>query len=240
MINKTKRLMISRTVKIPRKTFFWGASPRAGKHNRHDSMALLTALRDYLKLGDKEREITRILVNGLVKVDGKVVKDRRYPVGFMDIISMESIGRSFRVLFDKKGGLVLGEEAKENTDKKLMKVVGKSTLKGGKSQLSFHDGQVVISDNKDVKGGDVVLVSVPDKKIQEVLKLKPGNKAFITGGSHAGNVATIKKIEIKESSHKNLIHFEEGFSTITDYAFVVSGSKYTYEIPKIGGAIGNE
>ncbi len=240
MINKTKRLMISRTVKIPRKTFFWGASPRPGKHNRHDSMAILTALRDYLKLGDKEREITRILVNGLVKVDGTVVKDRRYPVGFMDLISIESLGRSFRVLFDKKGGLVLGEESKENAGRKLMKVMNRSTIKGGKTQLSFHDGQVIISDNKEVKTGDVVLVSVPGKKIEEVMKMQPGNKAFITGGSHAGNVATIKKIEIKESSHKNLIHFEEGFSTITDYAFVVSGSKYAYNIPQIGGAIGNE
>lgn len=237
MINKTKRLMISRSVKIPRKTFFWGASPRAGKHNRKDSMAILTALRDYLKVGDKEREITRILVNGLVKVDGRIVKDRRYPVGFMDLITLDQIGKSFRVLYDRKGGLVLGEESKENSDKKLMKVMDKSTVKGGKTQLSFHDGQTVLSENKEVKPGDVALVTLPDKKIQEVMKLQPGNKVFLTGGSHAGNVATIKKIEIKESSHKNLIHFEEGYSTITDYAFVVSGAKYSYDIPKIGGVV---
>ncbi len=237
MINKTKRLMISRSVKIPRKTFFWGASPRAGKHNRKDSMALLTALRDYLKVGDKEREITRILVNGLVKVDGRVVKDRRYPVGFMDLITIDQIGKSFRVLYDRKGGLVMGEESKENSDKKLMKVMDKSTVKGGKIQLSFHDGQTVISENKEIKPGDVALVTLPDKNIQEVMKLQPGNKVFLTGGSHAGNVATIKKIEIKESSHKNLIHFEEGYSTITDYAFVVSGAKYTYDLPKIGGVV---
>lgn len=240
MINKTKRLMISRSVKIPRKTFFWGASPRPGKHNRKDSMAILTALRDYLKVGDKEREVTRILVNNLVKVDGKIVKDRRFPVGFMDLITLEKVGRSFRVLYDRKGGLVLGEESKENSDKKLMKVMDKRTVKGGKSQLNFHDGQMIITDNKEVKPGDVVLVTVPDKKIQEVMKLQPGNKVFLTGGSHAGNIATIKKIEIKESSHKNLIHFEEGYSTITDYAFVVSGSKYTYEVPAIGGALKDE
>lgn len=240
MITKTKRLMISRSVKIPRKTYFWGASPRPGKHNRKDSMALLTALRDYLKVGDKEREITRILVNGLVKVDGRVVKDRRFPVGFMDIISLEQVGKSFRLLYDKKGGLVLGEESKENSDKKLMKVMNKITVKGGKTQLSFHDGQIITTENKDVNTGDVVLVTIPDKKIQEVMKLQPGNKVFLTGGSHAGNIATIKKIEIKESSHKNLIHFEEGYSTITDYAFVVSGSKYSYEIPPIGGAIAYE
>lgn len=237
MINKTKRLMISRSVKIPRKTFFWGASPRPGKHNRKDSMALLTALRDYLKVGDKEREVSRILVNGLVKVDGNIVKDRRYPVGFMDLISLEKVGKSFRILYDRKGGLVLGEESAENSDKKLMKVLNRTTVKGGKTQLSFHDGQIILSDDKEVKTGDVVLVSIPDKKIIEVMKLQPGNKVFLTGGSHAGSVATIKNIEIKESSHKNLIHFEEGYSTITDYAFVVSGRKYAYEIPKIGGAI---
>ncbi|HII83011.1 MAG TPA: 30S ribosomal protein S4e, partial [Ferroplasma sp.] len=80
---KTKIMMASRKLKIPRKTNFWSVTPTPATHRKQDSIPMLILLRDYLKLGDKEREITRILNNNMVKVDGRIVKDRRFPVGFM-------------------------------------------------------------------------------------------------------------------------------------------------------------
>lgn len=230
MINKTKRLVIPRVTKIPRKTFFWGATPNPGKHTKESSVALLTVLRDYLKLGDKEREVTRMLNSGFIKVDGKVVKERKAAVGFMDLISVVPTGEHFRVIYDRKGRLIVNKEDEKSSTVKPMKVFNKITTKTGKTQLVLHDGQNFISDDKGVSTGDVLILTVPDKKIQHVIKMQPGNKAFLTGGAHVGSIGTIKKVEVKESSGSNLVHFEEGFSTVADYTFMISGPKYTFEI----------
>lgn len=230
MINKTKRLMISRVTKIPRKTFFWGATPSAGKHSGDSSVALLTVLRDYLQLGDKEREVTRMLNSGFIKLDGKIVKSRKTAVGFMDIISVVPTNQHFRILYDSKGRLVAKEEDEKNSTIKPMKVFNKVTTKGGKTQLSLHDGQNILSDDKTIATGDVLIMSVPEKKIQHIIKMQPGNKAFLTGGAHVGTVGTIKKVEVKESSSSNLVYFEEGYSTISDYTFIVAGPKYTFNV----------
>ena len=231
MINKTKRLVISRAVKIARKEYFWAATPMTGRHNKENSVALLTVIRDYLGLGDKEREVTRMLNNGLVKVDGKIAKERKTALGFMDVISVESLKLYYRIVYDNKGRLIVAKEDEKNSSLKPKKVVDKITIKGGRTQLVFHDGENILTDDNSVSTGDVVVLSVPENKITQVLKMQPGNKAFLTGGEHVGSTGTIKKVEVKESSGKNLVHFEEGFSTVSDYAFVVGSPKYTFTIP---------
>ncbi len=231
MINKTKRLVVSRSVKIARKEHFWAATPTSGRHNKEDSVPLLIVMRDYLKHGDKEREVTRMLNNGLVKVDGKVVKNRRTALGFLDVISIDSLKLYYRILFDNKGRLIVLPEDEKNSTLKPKKVTNKITVTGGKTQLVFNDGENLITEEKGISTGDVVLMKLPEKKIDQVLKMQPGNKAFLTGGEHVGSIGTIKKIEIKESSGKNLIHFEEGFTTVSDYAFVVGSPKYTFHLP---------
>jgi len=45
-------------------------------------------------LGDRE---------GLIKVDGKVRRDHGYPLGVMDILTIDKAGESYRVLIDTKG-----------------------------------------------------------------------------------------------------------------------------------------
>lgn len=231
MINKTKRLVISRAVKIARKEYFWAATPMTGRHNKENSVALLTVIRDYLGLGDKEREVTRMLNNGLVKVDGKVVKERKTALGFMDVVSVESLKLYYRIIYDNKGRLVVLKEDEKNSTLKPKKVVNKITIKGGKTQLVFHDGENILTDDNSIATGDVVVMTVPENKVGQVLKMQPGNKAFLTGGEHVGSTGTIKKIEVKESSGKNLVHFEEGFSTVSDYAFVLGSPKYTFTLP---------
>ncbi len=95
----------------------------------------------------------------------------------------------------------------------------------------------MITQDKDLRPGDVVIFDLKSRSVVEKLKFQPGNRAFLTGGSHVGGeIGTIKKIEVKESSHANLVHFEEGFSTVQDYAFVISSPKYSFNIKVQGGA----
>ena len=235
MITKSKRQTIPRVIMIPRKIFFWGASAVPGGHKKDESIPLLHILRDYLKVGDKEREITRILNSGQVLIDGKRIKQRRYAAGFMDIISIPATKKQYRILYDKRGKLRPFEESESSSQIKLKKVKGKYTTKGGKTQLLLHDGQNFITTDESIRPGDVIAVHVPDKKIESIIKLQPGTKAFLTGGSHVGTQAVIKNIEISKSSGSNLIHMEEGFSTISDYVFPISGGKFSYQIPEKTG-----
>lgn len=194
---------------------------------------MLIALRDYLKLGDKEREITRILNNNMVKVDGRIVKDRRFPVGFMDVLSIDTLENDYIIVYDRKGKLVIRQNAPDNKGLKLFKVVKKTIIGTGKIQLGFHDGKTIVTDRKDINTSDVLLMKVPELQIENVLKIAEGDKVFITGGSHVGELATIKSIEVKKSSVKNMVYLNEGFSTIKDYMFVVGTPKYTFKTPEI-------
>ncbi|MGC8515343.1 MAG: 30S ribosomal protein S4e [Thermoplasmata archaeon] len=229
MITRTKRQMLPRVVKVPRKEYFWGASTRPGKHSRESSVPLLHILRDYLHLGDKEREITRLLNSGYILVDGKKIKDRRTGVGFMDLVTIVPTSENYRLLYDQRGRLVLRKESDKFAGVKFLRVKNKHTIPGGKTQLSFHDGQNTVTD-ADLKPGDVVKVRLPEKKFEEVLRMQPGSKVFITGGSHVGETATVKKIEVKKSSSANLVEMEEGFETISDYVFVIGSNKFSYEL----------
>ncbi len=220
MITKSKRQMIPRVVKIPRKEYFWGVSALPGAHKRDESIPLLHLLRDYLKLGDKEREISRILTNGLVKVDGKVVRQKRFSVGFMDLVSIPSIKKNYRIVYDRLGRLTPVEETEESSRIKPRKLVNKVTIKGGKTMLVFHDGTNKVSDI-DIETGDVAVFNLEKKSIDSVVKLNEGAKVFLTGGNHVGSISTVKSVEVSKSSRANLVHMEDGFATVEDYVFPV-------------------
>ena len=122
MITRTKRQMLPRVVKVPRKEYFWGTSARPGKHSRESSVPLLHILRDYLHLGDKEREITRLLNSGFILIDGKKVKDRRTGVGFMDLVTIVPTSENYRMLYDQRGRLVLRKESDKFSGVKFLRV----------------------------------------------------------------------------------------------------------------------
>ena len=52
------------------------------------------------------REVTAILMQRLVKVDGKVRTDSTYPAGFMDVVDIEKNDEHFRLVYDTKGRFV--------------------------------------------------------------------------------------------------------------------------------------
>lgn len=60
-------------------------------------------LRNKLKYALNSHEVTLIVAQRLVKVDGKVRTDPTYPTGFQDVISIDKSGEHFRMLYDVKG-----------------------------------------------------------------------------------------------------------------------------------------
>ena len=52
------------------------------------------------------KEVVSILMQRLVKVDGKVRTDCTYPAGFMDVIEIDRTDEHFRLIYDTKGRFV--------------------------------------------------------------------------------------------------------------------------------------
>lgn len=222
-----KRFKAPKMWPIDTKEDTWTTKTSAGPHALDASIPLVMVLRDILGLADNAREAKIILNNNEVLVDGTPRKDHRFPVGFMDVVSIPKINKYFRVLQDNKGRLVLHEIEEKDSTFKLVNIDNKTTIKGGKTQLNLHDGRNVITDD-DYKTGDVLLLNIPDQKVSDSIKFEEGSLGLITGGKHIGEVGKIVQINVTQSSKSNtvLIETEEGsFLTLARYVFVIGTDK---------------
>ncbi|MBE6488287.1 MAG: 30S ribosomal protein S4e [Methanosphaera stadtmanae] len=205
----------------------WTTKTSAGPHALNESLPLVMVLRDILGVASNAREAKIILNNGDVLVDGTVRKDHRFPVGFMDVISIPKLNKYYRILPDYKGRLVLHEIDEKDSNFKLVSIKNKTTIKGGKTQLNLHDGRNVLCEDE-YKTGDVLLLEIPEQNISDSIKFEEGSLGLITGGKHIGELGRIKTITVTQSSKSNtvLMETDEGsFLTLAKYVFVIGQDK---------------
>ena len=140
----------------------WTVKTSPGSHALDKSMPLLIVVRDILQVADNAREAKIIINKGDILVDGRPIKDYKFPVGFMDVIELPKSEKIYRVLPDEKGRLILHPITKRNKGFKLCRVVDKTTLKEGKTQLNLHDGRNILTEDQ-YKTADVVKLKVPSQ-----------------------------------------------------------------------------
>lgn len=235
MSKHLKRLAVPRQWSIPKKVSHWAPKPAPGPHASDESIPLSLVLRDYLKVCDTAREARIILSNRDVLVDQKVVTDPKRAVGLMDVVSIPKLDQSWRVLLDTRGRLALTEMNKANAGWKLCRIEDKTTVAGGATQLNLHDGRNLLVKEAPYKTGDVLKLKVPEQKVMEHYPMAPGAHAFITGGTHVGENARIKEIEVIRASRANLVYLQDGeaeFSTVKPYVFVVGKDKPEIRLPE--------
>ena len=97
------------------------------------------------------REVKAILMQRLVKVDGKVRTDPTYPAGFMDVIEIEKTNENFRLVYDPKGRFVPHRISKEEASYKLCKVKRQQFGKAGVPYIATHDGRTIRYPDPDIK-----------------------------------------------------------------------------------------
>merc|ERR1739845_318584 len=132
-----------------------------------------------------------IVMQRLIKVDGKVRADMFYPAGFMDVVQIEKTKENFRLLYDTKGRFVLHKISKEEATYKLCRV--KKVQRGPKGipYAITHDGRTLRYPDPDIKPNDTVRVDLATGKILDYVKFEPGNAVMIGSGNNIGRVGVI-------------------------------------------------
>ena len=85
------------------------------------------------------------------------------------------------------------------------------------------------------KTGDVLKLSLKDKRISEVYPLAKGSTSMIVGGSHIGQMAETLDLEIISSSKSNIAKMKgkNEFSTHQEYVFPIGKTKAVVSLPEV-------
>jgi ribosomal protein S4E len=80
---------------LAHRTLLQAPRPSPGPHKLRESLPLTIFLRNRLKYALNGREVTSIVKQRLIKVDGKVRTDTTYPTGFMGNLLFLSLISSY-------------------------------------------------------------------------------------------------------------------------------------------------
>lgn len=204
----------------------WATKPSQGPHRLRESIPLNLVLRNKLKVSLTARETKMIVMakEGNIAVDGKVRKDTRFPVGFMDVITLVKTKASYRLLYDVKGRFGLTKISPSEAEFKLCKVKRRAMGSKGIPYIVTHDGRTLRFPHPDIKQNDTVKLNLRTNEIVTHYKYEVGNKVMITGGNNIGRVGTIERLEKHPGSYE-IVHVKDergnDFSTRLTNIFII-------------------
>jgi len=191
---KLKRQMAPTFWGINRKEKRFVITVRPGSHPKNKSIPTAVFIRDTLKKVNTLREAKYSIYNGKVKIDGVIQKSLHHSIGLMDVVELDGTDDMYRLV--PKDGRVLVPIKIDGAEKskKLVKVKSKTTNKGGKTQIGFHDGRTIIAD-VDVNTDDTCLLQIPEQKILDVIKFEKNSQVIVTNGINAGHIGLVNEIK---------------------------------------------
>jgi len=238
----------------------WAPRPSAGPHKLRESLPLSIFIRNRLKYALTGREVTLIMAQRLIKVDGKVRTDTTYPAGFMDVISIEKSGEHFRLLYDVKGRFTIHRITPEEAQYKLCKVKRVQLGHKGVPYLVTHDGRTIRYPDPAIRVNDTIRLTLPTKltspekpkavgvaphgvapapKIDGFIHFEVGNLVSCTGGRNIGRAGIVVSKE-RHLGGFDIVHVRDAmdkeFSTRATNVFVIGeGNKPWISLPKNKG-----
>ncbi|XP_039268154.1 small ribosomal subunit protein eS4, Y-like [Styela clava] len=219
-----KRLAAPKHWMLDKLTGVFAPRPSTGPHKLRECLPLAIFLRNRLHYALTYDEVKKILMQRLVKVDGKVRTDVTYPAGFMDVITIEKTGENFRLVYDVKGRFAIHRITAEEAKYKLCKVKKLGTAAKGVPFLVTHDARTIRYPHPDVKVHDTVAVDIATGKIISHTKFEIGLLCMITGGHNIGRIGTIMHRE-KHPGSFDIVHVKDAtghtFATRLGNVFVI-------------------
>jgi len=249
-----KRLVAPKSWVLNKMCGSWAPRPSTGPHKLRESLPLTIALRNRLKYALTRREVIMIVMRRLIEVDGKIRTDGNFPSGLMDVIRINKVNESYRVLYDIKGRYVLHElKDQKEAGMKLCRVATVSKAKkatighnpfqvgqaGSIPYLTTHDGRTIRYPDPLIKKSDTVQIDIKTGKITGHLKCDVGNLAMVTKGANIGRVGVITSKERHPGSF-DIIHLKDKkgvpFATRSTNVFVIGDAEKAWiSLPKHKG-----
>ena len=156
-----KRMYAPKAWCLKKLTGVYAQRPSTGPHKLRECIPLSVLLQNRLKYALSGQECIKICKDkdANIKIDNRKRRDHRFPLGFMDVVSIEKTNEHFRILYDIKGRFQPhAVEAKEAAFK-LCKVTQKKIGKNKIPYIVTHDGRTIRFPHPDIKINDSVKVS---------------------------------------------------------------------------------
>lgn len=223
---------------IHRKEHVWAVRTRPGPHALRESLPLLVVVRDILGYAETGKEAKMLIKQGRVLVDGKPRRDERYPVGVMDVVELPDAKRLFRALPAQGGGLELHPIEGGEAGFKLCRIVGKTTVKGGRTQLNLHDGRNVIPPEGEgpYRVNDVLQLKVPEQEVLGRISFEKGVLAAVIGGKSNGKIGTVIGLGSEPGAKRTVTIRTPGgeeVRTLVSYVFAVGSGEPIISLPEV-------
>jgi len=231
-----KRLNAPKSWMLAKMGGTFAVKPSSGPHKASECLPVAIFLRERLKYALTMKEVHFILKQRLIKIDGKVRTDQKFPAGFMDVIQIEKTGENFRIIYDVKGRFTIHRITPQEAKYKLCKV---RELKMGPKGVPFlytTDGRTIRYPDPVIKRHDSIQLDIATAKIQDVITFDTGNLCMVTGGRNTGRVGTIVSRERHPGSF-DIVHVKDSnghtFATRLSYIFIIGkGNKPYISLPK--------
>jgi len=217
-----KRMNAPKRWEVLRKSSIFITRPNAGRDFTL-CISLNTALKEMLGKTQTSKESKYLIKNQGVLVNARPVHDEKFPVGFLDVISLPALEESYRLLVNEKNRLYPLKISPSDAKLKLSKVANIKRLSKELVQVNCSDGrnftfQEIEPILKDLKTNDSLLYIIPEQKAQQLIKLGKGSLVFLYKGKHIGNL-----VVVDDFKGANIVFRlnNEVFETKKAYAFAV-------------------
>lgn len=219
----------------------WAPKPSPGPHKETKCIPMILVIRNRLKYALTGAEVQMICMDRQLKVDGKIRTDKNYPLGFMDVLSIDKANANYRILYDIKGRFVAVKLRDKRNEKsyKLCKVIKKFKGLNGIPFITTHDGRTIAYPDPSISINDTIQFNFKTNKIERSFKFEHDMQCIITGGRNKGRVGTLTYHE-KHAGSPNIVHLKDingsKFLTRQENVFVVGDKgKCAITLPKRNG-----
>jgi len=225
-----KRVNAPRTWYLGKLKGVYAAKPSAGPHKTRACIPLNVLLQHRLKYALTRKESQKIVRDreGMIKVDGKVRRDPRFPLGIMDVVTIEKTNESFRILLDTKARFVPHRVDSNESGFKLCKVIRKRIGKAKVPHIVTHDGRTIRYPHPDVQINDSVMLNFATGDISKIVKFQNNAIVMITGGNNIGRIGHLQSLE-KHPGSFEIAHVRDAsgnsFATRLGNVMVIGDSK---------------
>jgi len=175
----------------------------------------------------------------MIKVDGKVRRDPRFPLGIFDVVTIDKTNENFRILLDTKGRFLPHKINHSEAGFKLCKVIRKRIGKEKVPHIVTHDGRTIRYPHPDIQINDCIKYDLNKREVAGVIKFQNNAIVMVVGGNNIGRVGTLQSLE-KHPGSFEIAHVRDStgkaFSTRLGNVMVIGDSKESViSLPKGDG-----